>query len=190
MGRLFHGAHTHGRVFHGEEARKMLALHRRDSHGDKPVMHVPADQDNKMNFIHNSPELRHNAAGKAGAVEVQTVESVVYVTMPQTFDGDAQLETATGSPASQNAAAAYESAKAAAGQAQAPASSAPVETPAEATSSATLRTVPEQRTRTSQTSQSLQTGPMQVRFYMRRQAKNALMQGSTVHSREQHLCSS
>lgn len=165
MGRLFHGAHTHGRAFHGEEARRMLALHRRDSHGDKPVMNVPADQDNKMNFIHNSPGLRHSGADKAGAVEVQTVESVVYVTQPQTFGGDAQLQTASAaSPAaSHDAAAAYESAKAAAGQAQAPASSAPANTPAEASSTPTLRTVPEARTRTSsETSQSLQTAPPQV----------------------------
>lgn len=167
MGRLFHAAHTHGHVFHGEEARKMLALHRRDSHGNKPVMHVPKELDNKNNFIHNHPSLRQNAAGKAN-VEVQTVESVVYVTMPQTFGGDAQLSTATGESqptpnASQNAAAAYESAKAAAGQAHAEQqSSAPVAAAAEPSSSATLRTKPEQRTRSAETTRSLQTTPPQV----------------------------
>lgn len=165
MGRLFHAAHTHGRVFHGEEARKMLALHRRDSHGNKPVMHVPEEIDNKMNFIHNHPGLRQNAAAKAGAVEVQTVESVVYVTMPQTFDGDAALTTATqnAAPASQDAAAAYESAKAAAGQphSQQQASS-PVSAAAEVSSTASLNTKPVQRTRSAETSRSLQTTPPQV----------------------------
>ena len=164
MGRLFHGAHTHGRVFHGEEARKMLALHRRDSHGDKKVMHVPAELDNKANFIHNAPGMRQNAAGKD--VKVETVESVVYVTMPQTFGGDAQLSTATGEssgPNSADAAAAYESAKAAAGQPTVQQSSAPVEVAAEPSSSSkVLYTAPQPRTRTTESSQSLQTGPMQV----------------------------
>lgn len=140
--------------------RDLHDLHRRDSHGNSPVMHVPDDTDNKNNFIHNHPSLRQNVAGKAGAVDVQTVESVVYVTMPQTFEGDAQLSTGGSAPASQNAAAAYESAKAAAGQAHAQ-SSAPAAAPAEASSSPTLYTAPQPRTRTAVTSQSIHTGPVQ-----------------------------
>lgn len=174
------------RLAHLDHAHKR-ALHLRDSHGSEPVMHVPADNDNKMNFIHNAGGLRQNAAGKD--VEVQTVESVLYVTMPQSFAGDAQLSTATGdsAPASQDAAAAYESAKAAAGQAHV-ASSAPAVTPAEASSTPTLYTAPQQRTRSAET--SLQTGPMQVCLATHVAVKfenenNLLTCNSTEHSSEQ-----
>ena len=150
----------------------MLALQRRDSHGNKAVMHVPEEIDNKLNFIYNNPNLRQNAAGKAGDVQVQTVESVVYVTLPQTFGGDAALSTADAgaATASQDAAAAYEGAKAAAGQARVP-SSAPAVAPAEVSSTPTMYTEPQQRTRSAASSQEtteiesssaapLETGPI------------------------------
>lgn len=132
--RLAHLNHAHKRE-----------LHERDSHGSDPVMNVPAD-DNKMNFIVNSPELRQNAGAKN--VEVQTVESLVYVTLPQEFAGDAQLSTANGqSSTTMDAAAAYESAKAAAAQGR-PQSS-PSVAAAEATSTPAMYTAPQPRTRSS-----------------------------------------
>lgn len=156
MGRLFHGAHTHGRAFHGEKAREMLAMHRRDSHGNKVVMNVPAELDNKANFIHNHPSLRMNNNAKAEVVE--TAVNVVYVT---TDAPPPAATTASNSDAKEDAAAAYMSAKAAAGQPHVQSSAAPTVV---ASSSTSLKTVPEPRTRSAQTSKSLQTAPPQVSY--------------------------
>jgi hypothetical protein len=85
----FHHEHTHGRAFHGLEARDMLQVEKRDSHGDKIKLNVP---DNKLHFIHNKPQ----AANNQGKV-VETVYSQVYVTESPTFGGPvAGYTTATG----------------------------------------------------------------------------------------------
>lgn len=157
MGRAFHAARTHGRVFHGVEARNMLALHRRDSHGSQLHNHIPAEVDNKMNFIHNNPNAR--LQGKQNDVAVETVESVVYVTMPQSFEGDAGMSTADSAATStMDAAASYAQAKGMAGQPQ-PVTSAVVSAAAEVSTS--VNNGPVANTRAS-SSPTLQTVPTQV----------------------------
>lgn len=79
-----HQRHTHGRVFHGEAARQQLKIRKRDSHGSDPRMHVPADFQQKQ--VDSSDE---------GADDSGTAYSVVYVTLPQTFDGPAMYSTMT-----------------------------------------------------------------------------------------------
>lgn len=104
----FHKQHTHGRVFHGLEARHMLEAEKRDSHGNKIKLNLP---DNKANFIHNfvgaglndvkasldnKDHFIHNAGKNAGGEGVVTVTSQVFVTQSKTFAGPAVYVTETG----------------------------------------------------------------------------------------------
>ncbi|KAM3414060.1 hypothetical protein BST61_g10719 [Cercospora zeina] len=72
-----HQRHTHGRVFRGDDAREQLMIRKRDLRDDNPRMHVPDDFDNSQSQDSGAP-------------------SVVYVTLPQTFDGPAVYSTLTG----------------------------------------------------------------------------------------------
>ncbi|PPJ59441.1 hypothetical protein CBER1_02434 [Cercospora berteroae] len=72
-----HQRHTHGRVFRGEDAREQLMIRKRDLHDDRIRMHVPDGFDDEQ------------GSDGGGA-------SVVYVTLPQTFDGPAVYSTLTG----------------------------------------------------------------------------------------------
>ena len=127
MGRAFHaGGHGH-------------AVHRRDSHGSEIKNNVPEGMDdNKMNFIHNNPGARLDANAKAA--DVETVESVVYVTMPQTFEGDAGMSTDGAATSTMDAADRYRAAKGMAGQPQTAAASSEATT----TASPSLQTVSSQ----------------------------------------------
>ncbi|EME42712.1 hypothetical protein DOTSEDRAFT_73504 [Dothistroma septosporum NZE10] len=69
-----HKRHMAGRVLRDDAARAHLAMHKRDSHGDQPIMHVPEGFQAK--------QLDDSAA-----------VSVVYVTLPQTFSGAAVYST-------------------------------------------------------------------------------------------------
>lgn len=98
-----HHQDTHGRVFRGIDAHKHLENLKRDSHGSTVKMNIPE---------HIKAQARPADAGvlnlqnKAAAVE--TVESVVYVTMSKTFDGEVAgyttMEDATSTQADQTAA--------------------------------------------------------------------------------------
>jgi hypothetical protein len=82
-----HKRHTHGRVFVGEEAREMLAIHRRDSHGNNIVMNVPDGFDSNATPTDVTTTIQ----------PMTTQVSVIYVTLPQTFSGSAVYSTMTGS---------------------------------------------------------------------------------------------
>ncbi|CAK4031761.1 nuclear pore complex DDB_G0274915-like [Lecanosticta acicola] len=75
-----HKRHTHGRVFHGEAARELLAIRRRDSHGSTPVMNVPEGWEQQKS-VEDSKD--------------QAAQEVVYVTLSQTFSGPAIYSTIT-----------------------------------------------------------------------------------------------
>lgn len=75
-----HQRHTHGRVFRGEAARDQLAVRKRDSHGDTPIMHIPEGFEQKTSDDTGSPDS-HSAV------------QVVYVTLSQTFAGPAIYST-------------------------------------------------------------------------------------------------
>jgi len=81
-----HDIHHHGRVFHGEAARNIMALRKRDSHGDQIKMNVPA----------GFPVFAGDVASTDGLEVAQKDVSVVFVTMPQTFAGPASFVTLTG----------------------------------------------------------------------------------------------
>lgn len=110
-----HARHLVGRVFHGAEARELLAAHKRDSHGDKIKLNVPEGFENKA--------VVDNANALTTAVDTDTAVSVVYVTLPQTFSGSASYVTMTdGDTATTSSAASVESMSATALQAPARAS--------------------------------------------------------------------
>lgn len=73
-----HKRHTHGRVFRGLEAREHLLNHKRDSHGNTPKMNVPEGFEQKQ--------------------VTDIGQSVVYVTLPQTFSGPAMYSTIASDP--------------------------------------------------------------------------------------------
>ena len=75
-----HQRHTHGRVFHGEDAREQLRIRKRDSHGDSIILRIPEGFQQKQVSDDGS----------------DTAASVVYVTLPQTFSGPAMYSTLTG----------------------------------------------------------------------------------------------
>ncbi|KAK5727964.1 hypothetical protein LTR17_012271 [Elasticomyces elasticus] len=86
-----HHQETHGRVFRGIDARKHLEMHKRDSHGVKPKMHVPAhmkaqarpaDRGQTKYFVNKAV-----ATPVATQVEAATYTSVVYQTLSADFDG-------------------------------------------------------------------------------------------------------
>jgi hypothetical protein len=82
-----HKRHTHGRVFVGDEARELLAIHRRDSHGNDIKMNVPDNFDASA-----------TPSDVVTTVQPMTTQvSVIYVTLPQTFSGSAVYSTLTGS---------------------------------------------------------------------------------------------
>jgi hypothetical protein len=86
-----HKRHTHGRVFVGDEARELLAIHRRDSHGNDIKMNVPDGFDSSS-----------SSGDVTTTVQPMTTQvSVIYVTLPQTFSGSAVYSTMTGADASQ-----------------------------------------------------------------------------------------
>jgi hypothetical protein len=86
-----HKRHTHGRVFVGDEARELLAIHRRDSHGNDIRMNVPDGFDASA-----------TPSDVTTTVQPMTTQvSVIYVTLPQTFSGSAVYSTMTGSDSPQ-----------------------------------------------------------------------------------------
>ena len=166
---IFHHEHTHGRVFNGLEARKMLEMEKRDSHGNTIKWNVPESfkytwekPDNKMAFIHNHPGAQKNA-------DEVTVVSDVYVTAAQTFSGAAQYVTESSADSSPTNAA-TNSAAALSNLAAEQSSYAHAKSLANnphhstATSSATssLQTTPPQFTRQSGKSSILRTTPLQL----------------------------
>jgi hypothetical protein len=188
----FHHEHTHGRVFHGLEARDLLHMEKRDSHGDKPKMHVPSPPeppkhekpDNRMNFIHNKPELK--IAQKAAGPVVETVYSQVYVTETPTGDGPIvgyTTQTAAPTPAGgdddaaakslQEQQASYLSAKSAA---QAPNTT----RPNQVASSSDFNTKPTQRTRTTEPSQHPGTPLQQTRASTQAPTSSAELENAGV----------
>lgn len=99
-----HKRHTHGRVFRGIEARELLHMHKRDSHGDRIKMHVPEGFEQKEVVQHD---------------DTQTAVNVVYVTLSQTFSGPAIYSTLGATPTSSANANAQETASSSANDAQA-----------------------------------------------------------------------
>ena len=161
----FHHEHSHGRVFRGLEARNMLEMEKRDSHGSHIKMNVPPE-DNKMRFIHNLPG---NFQEKAQTVA--TVESVVYVTEAKTFPGPALYVTDGAATTTANAVAGTTNTDVAAAQSTLNAqesyalAKSLANNPHPQASSSTALThakgSPLQRTRATETSSSLQTNPPQ-----------------------------
>lgn len=81
---LHHQA-NHGRVFRGVDAKKHLQ-EKRDSHGSNVVMHVPVN--NKAAARPADPaQTNYGLSISLADKDVQTVESVVYVTMSADFTG-------------------------------------------------------------------------------------------------------
>ncbi|KAK4613945.1 hypothetical protein CLAFUW4_08993 [Fulvia fulva] len=83
-----HKRHNAGRVLRDADARNHLAMHKRDSHGDQPRMHVPDG------FEQTTQDDSRDSGGV----------SVVYVTLPQTFSGAAVYSTIGVTPTADSAA--------------------------------------------------------------------------------------
>jgi len=77
----------HARVFLGDEAREQLIKHKRDSHGDAIKFNVPEGFD-----------VNAKAIATESVDALTTAVSVVYVTLPQTFSGQAVYSTISNSP--------------------------------------------------------------------------------------------
>lgn len=76
-----HQKHTHGRVFRDIAARDQMAIHKRDSHGNNPIMHVPEGFKRRQESDDSESDTDDSAV------------QVVYVTLSQTFSGDAIYST-------------------------------------------------------------------------------------------------
>lgn len=92
-----HGRHTHGRVFRGLEAKSLLEMRKRDSHGDHVKMHIPEGFEEKQQADHSNQSGEHikmNIPEGFARKQVQqqddngvaTAYTVKYVTVEPTFE--------------------------------------------------------------------------------------------------------
>ncbi|KAK4539568.1 hypothetical protein LTR36_010845 [Oleoguttula mirabilis] len=80
-----HHQSNHGRVFRGLDAKKHLEMQKRDSHGSKVKLNVPSNM--KAAARPADPAQTSYAISLANKDVVQTVQSVVYVTLSADFSG-------------------------------------------------------------------------------------------------------
>jgi hypothetical protein len=87
----FHKRNTHGRAFHGEMARELMRQHKRDSHGNTPIMNVPEGfpPSRPDNGVGSDSDTDNGGSGGSP----QPDYAIVYVTLPQTFAGPAVYST-------------------------------------------------------------------------------------------------
>lgn len=83
-----HHQDSHGRVFRGLEAKQHLEAQKRDSHSNKIKMHIP-DRVKAAARPADPAQVNYSVDLANKDADVETVDSVVYVTMSKTFSGEA-----------------------------------------------------------------------------------------------------